>query len=128
MDQYVSKWVEGSKQRRTQRMVGAPTQGGNDFGGRHLGAISRELVDRASHAATAQGRRHEHPKAVGEDADQMCSHRLDIPTHTQARGRQLRIVQTVDQIRDLAPLLSDSGKDELVVYPHSRLVMFRLSE
>lgn len=57
-------------------------------------------------------------KTVGEDADQVCCHGLDIPAGAQARGPQLCIVQAVYQSGDLAPLVRDSGEDVLMVNPH----------
>ena len=69
MDQDISEGLE-ARTAADSGVIGAPAQRGHDFGYRQLRATPRELVDRASHTAAAQSGPHEHPEAVGEDADQ----------------------------------------------------------
>ena len=118
MDQDIGKRIKRPKQRRTQWVIGASTQGGSDFGGRQLRTMPCKLIDRASHTSAAQRSPHEHPKTVREDADKVRGHRLDVPARAQARRRQLRIIEVVNQISNLSPLVGDSGKDKLAAHSH----------
>jgi hypothetical protein len=124
MNQDVGEGVKRSEQWGTQRVIGARTQGGNDVGGRRLGATPRQLVDRTSHARAPESRPHEYPKTVGEDADDVCGHGLDVPARAQAWGRQLGIVQVLYEGCDLAPLVGDSGEDKVALHSH-RVTLLR---
>jgi hypothetical protein len=98
-------------------MVRITPQCCSDFRCRKPSAAPRQLVDRAVDTPAAQGRSLERPEAVGDDADQMRGDRLDVPAAAQARRRQLRIVERVDQVRDLPPLVGDGGEDRRTVEP-----------
>lgn len=97
-------------------MIRTLIKGGGDLRGRQLRTTPSKLVDRPMHAAAAHGGALEHPKAVSEDADQVRGDRFDVPARAQARCRQLRIVQFLEQACYLAPLVGDRGEYHFTVH------------
>jgi hypothetical protein len=88
-----------------------------DFCGGRLRPPTGQLVVRPSQVATSQGQddNRERPSFQGEN--QMGCHGFHIPTRAQALGGELRVIQAVDQIRNAATLLRDSGMNFLAVHP-----------
>ena len=95
---------------------------GGDVSGGQLRAASRQRVDAPVHTEVADGRGLKPPETICEHADEVSGDGLDVPAGTQALGRQLCLVETVDQRRDFPSLVGDSSEDELLIYSHVAIV------
>ena len=110
MHQDVRQRVQRSEQWSADPAIRTSTQPDGDLGGRQLRTAPRQLVDCARDASATKGPPHEGRGTVRDGTDDMGGHRLDITARAQARCRQLRVVQTVQQASDLAPLVGDGGE------------------
>ena len=108
--QNISEPGERSRNRWIQPHLSARPLVSGDLRSRQPRAPTCQLINRAMHTATAEGRPLEHPEAIGEHTHQVRAHRLDVPARAQTRGRQLLIVQVVQQRRNPTPLIRDKGE------------------
>jgi hypothetical protein len=115
MHQDVSERTERPEHRRTDRPVGMFTNTGDELGARPLCATACELIDPAAQASPPNRHLKKPGHAIVHGAHHVRSYRLDIPAQTQARRRQLRFVEFVEQIRKLTSLFGDSGKHKLMI-------------
>src|ERR1700753_68675 len=67
-------------------------------------------------AKTPPAQYHSPESAISQRADQMGTHRLDIPANAQALGRQLRFIEALNEVRDAATLLRYGGMDLVPVH------------
>ena len=91
------------------------TNTGDELGGRPLRATACQLIDPAAQASPPNRHLKKTGHAIVHGAHHVRSYRLDIPAQTQARRRQLRFVEFVEQIRKLTSLFGDSGKHKLMI-------------
>jgi hypothetical protein len=115
MHQDVSEWADGPEHRRTDRPVGMFANTGDELGDRRLCATVCQLIDAAAQASPPNRHLEEPGHAIVHGAHHVRSYSLDIPAQTQARRRQLRFVEFVEQIRELTSLFGDGRKDKLMI-------------
>src|SRR5581483_382080 len=89
-----------------------------DFGARPLSTATRQLVDRPVGTTSAHPEPGDPSGALGQKTHQVCTDCLDIPPRAEARSRQLRLVEIVDQIGDAATLQRCRGTDSVAVHAY----------
>jgi hypothetical protein len=116
MHQAVGEWVDGPKQRRTDRLIGASTKIGNELSRRQLRSSPRQLINRTRQTSTANCQPQKSRGPIFHGADYVCGYRLDIPAGTQARHCQLRIIEALEHSRNLTSLFCDRGENKTTVH------------